>query len=45
MIGADLPPEDLLRPLVGISHSQGAADWQATALRLADVPVDRLRKR
>jgi AcrR family transcriptional regulator len=43
-IRADVPPEDLLRALVGIFYSQGSADWQPMALRLVDVLVDGLRK-
>ena len=41
----DVPPEDLLRTLVGIFYSQGTTDWQPTALRMVDVFVDGLRKR
>lgn len=41
----DVPPEDLLRTLVGIYYSQGPTDWQPTALRMVDVFVDGLRKR
>ena len=41
----DVPPEDLLRTLVGIYYSQGTGDWQPTALRMVDVFVDGLRKR
>lgn len=41
----DVPPEDLLRTLVGIFYSQGPTDWQPTALRMVDVFVDGLRKR
>jgi len=41
-IRADVPPEDLLRTLFGIFYSQGAADWQPSALRLVDVFVDGL---
>ncbi|WP_159585674.1 TetR/AcrR family transcriptional regulator [Chelativorans xinjiangense] len=44
-IRSDVPPEDLLRTLVGIFYSQGTTDWQPTALRLVDVFVDGLRKR
>jgi AcrR family transcriptional regulator len=40
----DVPPEDLLRTLLGIFYSQGA-EWQPAALRLVDVFVDGLRKR
>lgn len=42
---ADISSEDLFRTLVGIFYSQGAADWQPSALRLVDVFVDGLRKR
>jgi len=44
-IRADISAEDLLRTLVGIFYSQGAGEWQTTALRLVDVFVDGLRKR
>jgi AcrR family transcriptional regulator len=44
-IRADVPPEDLLRALIGIFYSQGPADWQPMALRLVDVLVDGLRRR
>lgn len=44
-IRADIAPDDLLRTLVGIFYSQGARDWQPTAIRLVDVFVDGLRKR
>ncbi|MEZ2131313.1 MULTISPECIES: TetR/AcrR family transcriptional regulator [unclassified Sinorhizobium] len=44
-IRGDVPPEDLLRTLVGIFYSQGTTDWQPTALRMVDVFVDGLRKR
>jgi AcrR family transcriptional regulator len=44
-IRADVPPEDLLRTLVGIFYSQGTDDWQQSASRLVDVFVDGLRKR
>lgn len=40
----DVPPEDLWRTLIGIFYSQGAADWQPTALRLVDVFVNGLRR-
>jgi AcrR family transcriptional regulator len=42
---SDIPPEDLLRTLIGIFYSQSTADWQPTALRLVDIFVDGLRKR
>lgn len=42
---ADVSPQDLLRTLLGIFYSQGAADWQPTALLLVDVFVDGLRTR
>lgn len=42
---SDISPEDLLRTLVGIFYSQGAVEWQHTALRLVDVFVDGLRRR
>lgn len=41
----DVPPEDLLRTLVGIYYSQGQGDWQPVALRMVDVFVDGLRLR
>ncbi len=41
----DVPPEDLLRTLVGIYYSQGPGDWQPVALRMVDVFVDGLRLR
>jgi AcrR family transcriptional regulator len=44
-IRSDVSPEDLLRALVGIFYSQGAAEWHATILRLVDIFVDGLRKR
>jgi AcrR family transcriptional regulator len=43
---ADITPEDLLRALVGMSYNvYDTPDWRKTALRLADVFVDGLRKR
>jgi AcrR family transcriptional regulator len=45
-IRADITPEDLLRALVGMSYNvYDTPDWRKTALRLADVFVDGLRKR
>jgi AcrR family transcriptional regulator len=45
-IRADITPEDLLRALVGMSYNvYDTPDWRNTALRLADVFVDGLRKR
>jgi AcrR family transcriptional regulator len=45
-IRADITPEDLLRALVGVSYNvSDTPDWRKTALRLADVFVDGLRKR
>lgn len=44
-IRGDVPPEDLLRTLVGIYYSQGPGDWQPVALRMVDVFVDGLRLR
>ncbi|MBA4785101.1 MAG: TetR family transcriptional regulator [Pseudomonadota bacterium] len=41
----DVPPEDLLRTLVGIYYSPGSGDWQPVALRMVDVFVDGLRLR
>jgi AcrR family transcriptional regulator len=41
----DVPPEDLLRTLLGIFYSQGDGDWQPVALRMVDVFVDGLRRR
>ena len=42
-IRSDVPPEELLRTLIGIFYSQGAGDWRPRALRLVDVFVDGLR--
>jgi AcrR family transcriptional regulator len=42
---SDIPPEDLLRTLIGIFYSQSTADWQPIALRLVDIFVDGLRRR
>ena len=45
-IRADITPEDLLRALAGMSYNvYDTPDWQKTALRLADIFVDGLRKR
>ena len=45
-IRADITPEDLLRALVGMSYNvHNTPDWRKTALRIADVFVDGLRKR
>lgn len=45
-IRADITPEDLLRALVGMTYNvYGAPNWPNTALRLADIFVDGLRKR
>jgi len=44
-IRVDISAEDLLRTLIGIFYSQGAGEWQPTALRLVDVFVDGLHKR
>ena len=45
-IRADITPEDLLRALVGMSYNvSDTPDWGKTALRLADIFVDGLRKR
>jgi AcrR family transcriptional regulator len=44
-IRPDVPPEDILRTLVGIFYSQGTSEWQSSALRLVDIFVDGLRKR
>jgi AcrR family transcriptional regulator len=45
-IRADVTPEDLLRALVCMSYNvYGAPNWPNTALRLADIFVDGLRKR
>ena len=41
----DVTAEDLLRTLVGIFYAERSANWQPTALRLADIFVDGLRKR
>ena len=43
---SDITPTDLLRALVGMSYNvYDTPDWRTTALRLADVFVDGLRKR
>ncbi len=44
-IRPDVPPDDILRTLVGIFYSQGTSEWQSSALRLVDIFVDGLRKR
>jgi AcrR family transcriptional regulator len=45
-IRSDITPEDLLRALAGMSYNvYDTPDWQKTALRLADIFVDGLRKR
>jgi AcrR family transcriptional regulator len=45
-IRADITPEDLLRALVGMSYNvYDTPNWRKTALRLADIFVDGLRKR
>ena len=45
-IRADITPEDLLRALLGMVYNvYDTPDWQKTALRLADIFVDGLRKR
>ena len=44
-IRADITPEDLLRALAGMVYNvYDTPDWQKTALRLADIFVDGLRK-
>ncbi|MDR7033895.1 hypothetical protein [Mesorhizobium sp. BE184] len=35
----DISPDELLRTVLGIFYSQGASDWQPSALRLVDVFV------
>jgi AcrR family transcriptional regulator len=40
----DVHPEDLLRALIGIVYSFGNADWQPSAVRMADIFVNGLRK-
>ncbi len=42
-IRSDVPPEELLRALVGIFYSHGGGDWRPRTLRLVDVFVDGLR--
>jgi AcrR family transcriptional regulator len=42
-IRADIPPEDLLRALVGMCYMHDQPGWQSTVLRLVDVFVDGLR--
>jgi AcrR family transcriptional regulator len=45
-IRADITPEDLLRALVGMSYNvYDTPGWRKTALRLADIFVDGMRKR
>jgi AcrR family transcriptional regulator len=44
-VRSDISAEDVLRALVGMIYAQGGDNWQATALRLADVLVDGLRAR
>ncbi len=45
-IRTDVTPEDLLRALVGMTYNvYDTPDWRKTALRLADIFVDGLRKR
>jgi AcrR family transcriptional regulator len=45
-IRADITAEDLLRALVGMSYNvYDTPNWRKTALRLADIFVDGLRKR
>jgi AcrR family transcriptional regulator len=45
-IRTDITPEDLLRALVGMSYNvYDTPNWRKTALRLADIFVDGLRKR
>jgi hypothetical protein len=45
-IRADVTAEDLLRALVGMAYNvYDTPEWRKTALRLADIFVDGLRKR
>jgi AcrR family transcriptional regulator len=41
-VRADITPEDLLRAVLGLSHSYEGPDWQKTVTRLVDVFVDGL---
>jgi AcrR family transcriptional regulator len=40
----DIAPDDLLRALAGVSFSNAAPGWEASARRLVDVLMDGLRK-
>ena len=42
-IRADADPADLLRALVGFTHFNTGADWEASARRLIDILMDGLR--
>ena len=42
-IRSDVPPEDLLRALVGMFNTEGVGEWRTKALRLVDVLIDGLR--
>ncbi len=41
-VRADITPEDLLRAVIGLSHSYEGSDWQETVARLVAVFVDGL---
>jgi len=44
-IRSDVPPDNVLRTLVGIFYSSGVRNWQPDAMRLVDIFVDGLRMR
>ncbi|MCB1493082.1 MAG: TetR/AcrR family transcriptional regulator [Rhodobiaceae bacterium] len=41
----DIPPDDILRALVGMCHTREQPGWRTTVIRLVDVFVDGLRTR
>jgi AcrR family transcriptional regulator len=41
----DIDPSDLLRAMVGVSHGNPDAGWQASARRLIDILMDGLRRK
>lgn len=43
LIRDDVPPDDVLRALMGFCYTREQPDWQAVVLRLLDVFVDGLR--
>ncbi len=44
LIRDDVPPEDVMRALMGFCYTRDQADWQEVVLRLLDVFVDGLRR-